>query len=458
MLSQQLLLQQLTRIHLPGNANFICLADAIYYENRQNGVTREVMFGGTLMDINDKENDGINGFEASIPPVPPPHRTVKHRVPQQLSGARNNRPQRAKQPKPKKKYRVMRALLITVGLVALGAFLAFFALESASDMLGLAQDDKTITVKIPEGSGTGDIAKILKQSGVIETPLTFRLYSKFKKADGKYQFGEYILNSNMSYSQIIIALKSGNDRQDVVKISFPEGLTIWEIGKKLEENNVCTAQEFADTLQKEPFEYDFMKDIPANNPSRFYKYEGYIFPNTYDFFVGENPVSVAKKFFNSFNENITAEMYDRMKELGLTLDETITLASIIQKEASYPQDMNAVSGVFHNRFAQEDTYPQMQSDVTIFYVEKFIKPRLTTANQAMYDAYNTYKCTGLPAGPIANPGVDAIKAALYPDSNEYYYFLTDKEGKFYYAKTMAEHEKNIYAASKVGDVNGIATD
>ncbi|WP_312645192.1 endolytic transglycosylase MltG [Hydrogenoanaerobacterium sp.] len=435
------------------------------------------------MDFSDKEHNEKQGFEANrlnnAPEQPnrfdddsgellsaprqqssnrqPPHRPAQHRAPQPAN-KQNGRPKRAKPPKPKKKYRVARALLITIVLVGLGAFLAFFALQSASDLLGLAQEDNTITINIPEGSGTGDIAKILNEKGVIDTPITFRLYSKLKKADGKYQFGEYILNSNMSYDQIIIALKSGNDRQDVVKISFPEGLSLWEVGKKLEENEVCTAQAFVNALQKQAFEYDFMGDIPVNAPLRFYKYEGYVFPNTYDFFVGENPVSVAKKFFNSFNANITAEMYDRMKELGMTLDETITLASIIQKEASYPADMNAVSGVFHNRFAQADTYPQMQSDVTIFYVEKFIKPHLTTANQEMYDAYNTYKCVGLPVGPICNPGIDAIKAALYPDENDYYYFLTDKEGKFYYAKTMAEHEQNIYTASKVGGVNGIATD
>lgn len=390
----------------------------------------------------------------------------RRRPPEPQNTEKPERKQRKKRPKQRKKYRVLRALLITVAIVGFCAFLAFFALQSASDFLGISidvagliQEDKTVTVKIPEGSSPSEIVKILGKSNVVDTPLAFTLYAKLKKVDDKFLPGEYVLNYNMSYEQIIIALKSGSaERQDVVKISFPEGLSLWEVGKLLEKNEVCTAQEFADVLQSGKFAYDFMADIPIDKPLRFYKYEGYVFPNTYDFFVPEKPESVAKKFFDSFNQNVTSDLFDRMKEVGMTLDETITLASIIQKEASFPEDMKAVSGVFHNRFADPETYPSMQSDVTIFYVEKFIKPRLTTQNQEMYDAYNTYKCIGLPVGPICNPGMDAIMAALYPDENDYYYFLTDKEGKFYYAVTMAEHEQNIAAAAKVGGVGGIATD
>lgn len=393
---------------------------------------------------------------------PSAHRAIRKPVPPQKPVGGQEPQKKRRRPKPKKKYRVLRALAITLVLVGLCGFMAYFALQSASDLLGLSfdvigvvQKDEEATVNIPAGSSTSEIAKLLSKAGVVETPLTFQLYSKFKKADGKYRPGEYILNCKMSYDQVIDALKSGNERLDIVTISFPEGLSLWEIGKKLEEKEVCTAKEFADALQKGTFEYDFMKDIPVENPLRFYKYEGYVFPDTYDFFVNENPNSVVKKFFNSFNKNVTEDLFRRMEEQGMTLDETITLASIIQKEASFPDDMAAVSGVFHNRFAQPETYPQMQSDVTIFYVEKFIKPRLDIANQPMYDAYNTYKCEGLPIGPICSPGLEAIMAALYPEENEFYYFLTDKEGKFYYAVTMAEHEQNIREASKVGGVDGI---
>ncbi len=420
-----------------------------------------------VMPMNQNENERRRRVEGEHPAVRPQNARHVPSTPraqgqpeEHLAG---NPSRRAKRKKPRKKYRVARALLITAVLVGLCCFLAYFGLQSVSDLLGLnlevigiEQEDREVKVDIPEGSSTREIANILKKAGVVDTPLTFQLYSKFKDADGKYQFGEYIFNCNMAYDEIIIALKSGNERQDVVRISFPEGLTLWEIGQKLEDADVCSAEAFVKELQTGTFDYEFMKSIPADNPLRFYKYEGYVFPNTYDFFVGEKPSSVVKKFFDSFNANITGEMYDRMEEMGMTLDETITLASIIQKEASYPEDMYAVSGVFHNRFENAEVYPQMQSDVTIFYVEKSIKPHIDTKNQEMYDAYNTYKCEGLPVGPICNPGIDAIKAALYPDQNDYYYFLTDQNGDFYYAATMQEHEQNIRTAD--GVAGGIATD
>ena len=401
------------------------------------------------MSMNNRENQGRQQN-------PPDERAQPH-------------PPQNKRRKPRRRpgeYRVFRALGITVLLVGLCVFMAYFALQSAGDLLGLdinvfglRQEDKESTIVVPEGSNVGNIAKILKDAGVVDTPFTFKLYSRLKDMDDKYKPGEYMLNCKMSYDEIMTALSVGSkERQDVVQILFQEGLTVWEMGKKLEEEKVCTADEFVQAMQQGTYEYEFMKQVPKDRPLRFRLLEGYAFPDTYMFFVGEKPDSVAKKFLSNFESKMTEGMYARMKELGLTLDETITLASIIQKEASLPDDMKAVSGVFHNRFEKSDTFPQMQSDVTIFYVEKNIKPFLTTANQTMYDAYNTYKCAGLPVGPICNPGMDAINAALYPDANEYYYFLTDKEGAFYYATTLEEHEQNIRTASKVGGVGGIATE
>lgn len=131
-----------------------------------------------------------------------------------------------------------------------------------------------------------------------------------------------------------------------------------------------------------------------------------------------------------------------MKEMGLSLEETLTLASLIQAESGQSQQMRKVSSVFWNRLDKSSQFPNLQSDVTINYVEKNIKPFDKTKNQNMYDAYNTYKCQGLPVAPICNPGLEAIEAALYPEDTKYFYFLTDKEGNFYYAKTLKEHNQN----------------
>jgi UPF0755 protein len=152
-------------------------------------------------------------------------------------------------------------------------------------------------------------------------------------------------------------------------------------------------------------------------------------------------------------------MRKRMQEINLTLDETITLASVIQREVDADEHIRRVSSVFHNRLNAPDYYPNLQSDVTILYVENDIKP---LGNQAIYDAYNTYVRKGLPVAPVCNPGVKAIEAALYPAETEYYFFVTDVNMDFYYAANIAEHEQNIQLAAEadetgMGTVHGIDT-
>ena len=137
----------------------------------------------------------------------------------------------------------------------------------------------------------------------------------------------------------------------------------------------------------------------------------------------------------------------------MTLDETIILASIIQKEAGNPDEMGLVSSVFHNRINDLAAgLPMLQSDVTIHYIEEDIKPYQTMGTQEIYDAYNTYVCRGLPAGPICCPGLDAIRAAISPEESSYYFFVTDSNGKYYYSSTLNEHYANVRLAAAAGGV------
>ena len=338
-------------------------------------------------------------------------------------------------------------------MLALSAFLSIFILESANDLLGFYKEDTQIEVVIPENAQLSEISDILSEEGVISQPLTFQIYAKLRKMADSFQPGTYLLNSNMSYDEIMLALKNATNVTETVRLTFPEGMTLYEIAQMLEENGVCDAEAFIDVLQTGDFDYEFIQMLPDDD-LRFYRLEGYIFPDTYDFFIGEKPISVARKFLDAFNSRVTSDLYDRMRDLNMTLDEAITLASIIQEEASSTEEMYMVSSVFHNRLERAEFPSRMlQSDVTVYYVENFIKPRLDIENQAMYDAYNTYACVGLPVGPICSPGLDAIDAALYPDSSDYFYFLTDKNGKYYYAQTLEEHNQNEWEAEQVGGVD-----
>jgi UPF0755 protein len=336
---------------------------------------------------------------------------------------------------------------MVIATLALCCFLSVFILDSAQDLFGLNQPDTIIEFTVPKDASNRQVADLLYDKGVITKSLTFFVYSGLKVDEGGFVEGDYVLNTNMGYDQIILKLESGNQVQEVVEgLTFVEGLYLRDIALKLEENKVCDAQEFLDYLETAQLDYEFIDRMPVDD-LRYHRLEGYIFPDTYDFYVGESVENVAAKFLNNFERRITDEMEARMMELGLTLDETIRLASIIQREAGSAEAMRNVSSAFHNRLDDSATYPQLQSDVTIFYVENQIKPYIQSTNQEMYDAYNTYVCEGIPVGPICNPGVAAIEAALNPADTDYLFFVTDANGVFYYASTLEEHNANIRTAN-----------
>ncbi len=258
-----------------------------------------------------------------------------------------------------------------------------------------------------------------------------------------YDVGEVDITVGTSYEAVGEALSAGSEREDVARVTFPEGLSLREIADLLEEKGVCPADEFLDYLDTADLsQYDFVAELPDDD--RYHRLEGYIFPDTYDFYLGEAPASVATRFLDRFEQIVDQEIRDRAEEMGMTIDEVVTLASVIQAECSYPSEMANVSGVFHNRLNDPANYPKLQSDVTVFYIRDEILPYAGSDTEDFYDQlYNTYVHNGLPVGPICSPGEDALKAALYPAEHDYYYFITDKDGNFLYAQTLAEHEANI---------------
>ena len=175
--------------------------------------------------------------------------------------------------------------------------------------------------------------------------------------------------------------------------------------------------------------------------------EGYLFPDTYTFYLDEDARIVAKKFCKNFNLKITADIYGRMEDLGMELEELLTIASMVQAEARSVSDMKKVASVFLNRLEKPNEYPLLQSDPTKNYVEDIIIPNIEVPSKAMYEAYNTYEGSGLPPGPICNPGLDAINAVLYPTDTDYYFFCANVEtGEVFYAETNEQHEENLVLA------------
>lgn len=230
---------------------------------------------------------------------------------------------------------------------------------------------------------------------------------------------------------------------NVVTITFPEGYTIYQMADLLEKNGVCSKDAFiaATNTPVEGFEF-------PNQEDRIFLLEGYLFPDTYEFYLNEDVNSVIGRFLDNYRQKITPEMEQRAADIGYTMDEILTLASIVQKECDYDiEECQRVSSVFHNRLKQS-RQGYLGSDVTYFYLKNMLD-YLGGKDSEKYNfyleryyTYNKYR-KGLPAGAICNPGLKAITAALYPADTDYYFFLTDESGQeFYYAKTYNQHLAN----------------
>jgi len=355
--------------------------------------------------------------------------------------------------KKKKRLNTAYNWLLTVvwvtAVLAVSVFIASFALSSINDLVGFSKESREVEITIPEGYGLSEIAELLEKNGIIDEPFTFEVYARVKDMQTKLAPGTYVLNSNLGYDQIFQALKTKEKPKNVVTVNFYEGMTIREIAARLEENGVCGYDEFIEAVNTESFEYEF-ESMMGTDENIYFKWEGYLFPDTYEFYTDSTPRSVIAKFIDNFNNKFSSEFHLRMQELGMSLDEVITLASVIQSEAAYMEDMRLVSSAFHNRLAKPGNFPYLESDVTWFYYQQNIQPFVEdeALSDAYHESYDTYYKVGLPVGPICNPGLNAIKAALYPDETNYYFFVTDHNGKFYYASTMAEHEANIIKAGR----------
>ncbi len=373
--------------------------------------------------------------------------------------------QRAPQPEmPKrKKRRKANGCLIAVIVLALLLLAAGSAVFSVlGDINGKKTPGNEVTVTVQQGQGSAAIAQSLKEAGVIKYPMVFRYYLKQTGQAANLQYGTFTLQQGQSYEAIVETM-SQYVKRDTVRVTFPEGITAQRFAQLMEEAGLCTAEEFLQVANEGDFsQYDFWNEIP-DDPNRFMKCEGYLFPNTYEFYADDTVYNYVDKLYAEFDAKVTPEMRQRATELGMSLEEVVTLASFVQEEAGNAEDAK-VSAVFHNRLAADSPYPRLESNASSYvqnpndnnYIYNWIAPYYggwDNIPENIYKAYNTYELNGLPAGPISNPGIDAIQAALYPDESylaeKYYFFVTDKNGKYYYAKTKSEHDKNVSIAFSV---------
>lgn len=352
---------------------------------------------------------------------------------------------RHKKRKRKKSRGISCSLVLLTLIFSVSILASISILAMAMELFGINKDMTEKSVVIPNGATTSDIAELLEEKGIIRVPKLFLLMSRLNGKDGAYIAGEHVLRPSMSYEAMIEELCDVSvNMRETVTVTFREGITLYDAANLLEENEVCDAEDFMFYFNGGGFGYEFESYVPTVTDLRFYRMEGYFFPDTYDFYVDEEPQIVVQKIYENFDRKITQEDFDRMEELGMSLDEVIILASIVQAEAPVASSMKKVAAVFHNRLNNSSIFPTLQSDPTRVYAEDVITPNLPIANKLMLDAYNTYVGQGLPPGAINNPGRDAIEAVLYPADIDHYFFCANVQtGEIFYAMTNAEHEANL---------------
>lgn len=256
-------------------------------------------------------------------------------------------------------------------------------------------------------------------------------------ADSAVSSASSVSTSSAASSAPTSSVASADSR--IAKITIPEGYSLSQIGTLLEQNNVCSKTAFLSTVNSYDFTYYPLVAKIKADVNRCYKLEGYLFPNTYEFYRKSDPEDVIGKMLRSAESNIGKNY----SYTGMTTDEIITLASIIEKEAKGSAEMNRISSVYHNRLKAG---MKLQADPTINYIEWYVKPNITGDKDRYSAYYNTYKCAALPVGPICNPGTAALKAACNPAETDYLFFAADAAGKYYYAVTFEEHVNNCRAA------------
>jgi UPF0755 protein len=308
--------------------------------------------------------------------------------------------------------------------------------------------DERIAIEVPKGASTVDICDMLEEKGVVNHPFIFKLMSKINGYDGTYKSGTHYVSKKLDYDMIMRILSSDPVSK---KVMIPEGYTFKQIADKLFKENLIDKTKFTKVANEEKFDYEFLKGLP----DREFKLEGYLFPDTYVFDINAGEKTIIDRMLARFKEVYKPEYEEKAKKLGMTTDQVIILASIVEREAKEPEERRTIAGIFYNRLKSKDPkLKKLQSCATIQYIfmnrDGTVKEKITDEDTKINDPYNTYQIEGLPPGPICVPGKDSIEAVLEPEDTDYYYFVAKGDGTHQFSRTLKEHQA---AAKKYGVAN-----
>ncbi len=363
-------------------------------------------------------------------------------------------------------------LILIALVIVLGVTCARVMWLWADDILALTKEDREVTVTVTDSDTMGDIAQKLADAGLVRYPAVFKFYCKISDSREKISAGEFQLNEMLDYHALVGHMSSRSSSRKEISVTIPEGYECKQIFELLEKNQVCTVKELEKAVATMDLSgYWFLEEVDQEEGANCL--EGFMFPDTYNFYMFDDPERVIKKFLRNFDNRFSEELVEGITELNntltdiwkkfgysdeyiashyLTIRDVVNVAAMIERETAGSGESATIASVIYNRLC-DPSYPYLNIDATIQYALGERKAVLSYEDLQIDSPYNTYRYSGLPAGPISNPGLNSLKAAIWPDETKYYYYALGNDGVHHFSKNAEEHQAFLESLKESGGTN-----
>lgn len=358
----------------------------------------------------------------------------------------NQETQRVPQPPRRRRSRRQKnggcagTVVYVIAVLGISVILSLAAIFVANDVFAFVKENAVKEITVSENTDLLSLAKQLDDEGVINYGTIFKLYVRVKGDNQGVLAGSYSLNPNMDYGQIIDTLVNASSTE-TMKITVPEGYSIAQIRQMLLDEHVCTEDALDEVLNTYSFKHEFLKgELPAEEGWL----EGYLFPDTYEIYKGNaTVVDTINKMLNNFESKYDDDIKAGAENLGRSMHDIVTIASLVEREAQVDSERAKIAGVIYNRLNNPSEFPYLQVDASVLYGLGRTSGPLSQEDLASDTPYNLYTKQGLPPGPICNPGYASLYAAAHPEQHNYYYYVAMPDGSHLFANSYEEHQANI---------------
>lgn len=333
--------------------------------------------------------------------------------------------------------KIVKLIIGSVVLIAVIVAVVLVYARINNDIKGTESGEGTdYTLVIEPQDFEYEVSKKLSNNNIVIDDSIWTMWMDKHYPDFTYINGEYYLNSNMSYEEIAQKLQNPDISHQVVSVAIPEGYNVFDIAETLEENGICSKEDFYDAVSTtDGYDYEWLADFPQDTENIGFILEGFLFPATYDLGMNTDAKVVVDKMLAAFDDRLSDDMLTYCENNDMTLYEFITLCSVVQEEALTKSSAENIASVLINRL---ESGTRLQCDVTYYYAKKLLDYGFS---KETYDSYYTYRCPALPSGPITNSGMDIVNAVINHPDTDYMFFFSDLNGEFHFAETGEEFER-----------------